>query len=572
MINFKVIKNLNELPKFIDNAPMFCDIETEKLYKDNRLIQVYQPIIDKDNVYILDLDFINEDEAKEFLKDKMTVWYNASYDLGSLNMTTENVDDLYYLIRLAYPQLEKFNLDYVIEKMRYGNLYKGLDKKKLQRAGFKKGVELSDEQLLYSAIDVYVLSKLWENRLIQKARTIKAYRLDILSLKYAIEYQQNGLIPDRKAIARELEEVNKKIAENEIKLNGLNPNSPKQVKEVLGIDSSSKNVLVKLIAEQNELSELAKLVFEQRRLLKRRTLLESYDYDVVYTKFNVNGAATSRFTSTGGDLENGINAQQIPRDLQYLFQTPTDEFSIIHADFSTAELRAGCSIMNEPVMADELKSGVDLHKAAASLALGKPINKIDKKDRQKGKAISFGFIFGMSATSFVEYAYVNYGVKFTQNEANIIKKKYLQKYKRIAAYHKFWWEHYKDTIAETPLGHRNKPRLGTDAINYATQGCIAETTKIAIIQLVNKDKNALKMIYNVVHDALYLRVPVGEEKYWTKLLVEAMLEAWDIMNKQPMLRIKGIPMGVEFEILRKGSETYVAEVFSKDELKRKLGC
>jgi len=202
--------------------------------------------------------------------------------------------------------------------------------------------------------------------------------------------------------------------------------------------------------------------------------------------------------------------------------------------------------------------------------MGKSIDKITKQDRQKGKAISFGFIFGMSAPSFVEYAYVNYGVSFTQREASIIKKKYNSKYQNIAKYHSYWWENYKKEIAVTPMGHRNKPRLGTDAINYATQGCIAETTKLSIHKLVqNEGDKVLNYIYNVVHDAIYLRVPIGEEEYWAKALTTAMLDAWEEVERLPMLKIKGIPMGVEYEVAKLDGDKiveYSKEVFSKEEL------
>jgi len=565
---YKIIDSLLELDALNIKEPIFCDIETDGLYTNTRLVQFYQPHLDK--VLIADTDKVKLDLVKEAMIPMHLVFHNASYDLGTLNLVPYNIDDTLYLTKLAYPEWGKFGLDDVVSKLQYNSLYEGIDKKKIQKAGFKKGAYLSNLQLRYSAIDVIALSKIWQDKRIQKARTIKAYQVDIVSMKYAIQYQQNGLIPDRKAIKKELEAIADKIEVNTKYLNGLNPNSPKQVKEALDISSSAKDVLIKLIAENNDKSELAKVIYEQRRLLKRRTMLENYDKEIVYTKFNVNGAATSRFTSSGGDLDDGINAQQITRDLQYIFNTPTKSYSIVHADFSTAELRAGCSIMGEQAMAQELKTGIDLHKAAASLAMGKPIDKITKADRQKGKAISFGFIFGMSAPSFVEYAYVNYGVSFSQREASIIKKKYNTKYRNIANYHNYWWERYKKDIAVTPLGHRNKPRLGTDAINYATQGCIAETTKLAVIGLVELYPETLSYIYNVVHDAIYMRVPIGEEDLWSKRLTIAMLDAWDYMQNQPMLKIKGIPMGVEYEIAKLDNDGNLVEsdkeVFNKEEL------
>jgi len=547
MFNYKVIGSLEEIQHLVSDIEIFGDIETDGLYINTRLIQVYQPAIDDKTVYIIDTDIIDLEDAKAWLKDKWIVWHGGNYDMGTLNMTTAKFDDTLYLARTAYPEWQKFSLDIVISKLGWDKLYEGLDKKGMQKGGFVKGSYLSDRQLRYSATDVYALAQIWKNKRIQTTREVLAYKVDIISLRYSIEYQQNNLLVDQKAVRKELDKLIDIIEENNIKLNGLNPNSPKQVKEFLGTESTTKEVLIKIITDGGEKAEIAKLVYDQRRLLKRRTFLNSYNFPYVTTRFNPAGAATGRFTSTGKDLPRGINAQQITRDLQYIFNTDTEDTVVVHADYSTAELRAGCSIMRDEAMYNELKAGIDLHKIAATLALGGSPEDITKVERQKGKAISFGFIFGMSAPSFVEYAYVNYGVIFTLAEATAIKAAYVKRYPQIAKYAKARWGDYKTVYVKTPLGRRNMPRMGTDAINYATQGCIAETMKLAIHYLCKDYPKAVNYIYNIVHDAGYLRVPKGEEKLWAKRLVDAMKLGWTEMCKRPMLFYKDIPMPVEVE-------------------------
>jgi DNA polymerase I-like protein with 3'-5' exonuclease and polymerase domains len=560
MITYKMLENLAELDKISKDYPTFADIETEKLYINPRLIQLYQPQTMQCPL-LIDLDLFDLQEVLSKLKDKWLVFHNASYDLGTLNFVPDKVDDTLYLCKTAYPRWKEYSLDKIAKRLKV-DYYDGMDKKQLQKLGFKKGSYLSSLQLRYAAADVLTLAEIWKLPQLKLVReTNKAYKLDIYNLKYAIKYQQNGLIPDLRLLQKELDECNVKIKENEQYLGSLNANSPKQVKEALGTEGSSKDILIKLINKGNH---LAKLVYDQRRLLKRRTMLESYRFPKVYTKFNIAGAATGRFTSTGGDLPNGINAQQIPRDLQYLFNQNTENTIAIHADFSTAELRAGCSIMHDRTMYQELKNGIDLHKAAASLVTGKPLDQITKADRQKGKAVSFGFIFGMSAPTFVEYAFINYGVKFTLEEAKEIKRKYNAKYKQIAAYHDYWWKHYKDEQVQSPLGRRNMARLGTDAINYATQSCIAETTKLAIHLIVKEtNEEVLKYIYNVVHDAIYLRVPKGMEYEWAEILQRNMLKAWIEMSKAPLLKFKDIPMGVEYDFVDSNGNKILKEVFNE---------
>lgn len=549
MTNFILPKSIEEIPKFNPELPAFCDVETDGLYLNIRLVQIYQPEA-SELIYVLDTDILPLEQIKELLAPLWTVWHNASYDFGTLHMTTARFDDTLYLAKIAYPDWGEFGLDKVINKLGHTHLYDGIDKKGMQKSGFRKGAYLSNAQLRYSATDVYALSLIWQNKMFQKSREVLAYKFDIISLKYSIQYQQNGLVVSQKDVRLELDKLIDDIASNEVLLGGINSNSPKQCKIALGTESTDKNTLIHLITNGHALAET---IFKQRRLLKRRTFLNNYNYPKVYTHFNPAGAITGRFTSSGGDLPNGINAQQITRDLQYIFNKNTYDADgkctsvVIHADFSTAELRAGCSIMKDTTMYSELMAGIDLHKVAATLAVGGRPEDVDKATRQKGKAISFGFIFGMSAASFQEYAYVNYGVVFTAEECIAIKAAYTRRYPQINKYHKEKWNTYKTEVVSTPLGHRAKARLGTDAINHSTQGCIAETTKLAQHYLIKEDNRALDCIFNVVHDALYLRVKPEDVEYWAPLVISSMKKGWTEMCKMPMLYYKDIPMPVELE-------------------------
>jgi len=381
--------------------------------------------------------------------------------------------------------------------------------------------------------------------------------VDIKALAHSIQYQQNGLEVDQTAVLAEIAKAEELFNKQAEALGGLNPNSPKQVKEAftkyLGIEptSTDKSFLIRQIAGGGPKGELAEAVFKQRRTRLRLTNLGKYNKPKVYTRFNPAGAATGRFTSKGGDgLPNSINAQNITRDLQYMFNQDTADTVVVHADYSTAELRAGCSIMRDEGMYKDLMSGADLHKIAATLALGGRPEDITKLERQRGKAISFGYLFGMSPASFVDYAYDNYGVVFTLKEAKAIKATYQRRYPGIARYAQARWNDYKTKFVVSPQGHINKPRLGTDAINHATQACIAETIKLALDFLIqDKGEIALQYIYNVVHDSMFLRVPRGEEEGWADAVVDAMRKGWQEMCTMDMLYYKDIPMPIEVEYL-----------------------
>jgi len=573
-VEYLEIFNLDDLPKFDLELPVFSDIETEVLYVGTRYVQVYQPQTSH-LVYLIDIDEVPLEDAKAFIKPLWTVWYNASYDFGTLNMVTEKYDDLFYAARTAYPAFMEHGLAVVITKMGYDWLYEGLDKKKLQKAGFIRGAYISHEQKRYAATDVYALALMWEDENFKRAMQTMAYKVDMLSQGYAIQYQQNGLLVDREAVHKELALLTDDLAKNsailknapvpiwrgelpewwpkggytEANWKGVNCNSWKNVRAALNSLESDKPALINIMAEGGTRGELAQAVFEQRRLIKKQTMLNSYDHDKVVTRFNVAGAVTGRFTATGGDLHNGINSQQINRKLQYIFNKDTEDTVVIEADFGTAELRAAASIMQDTTMYEELMDGIDLHKVSASMATRKKLEEITKADRTKGKAVSFGFIFGMSATTFQEYAFVNYDVVFSLEECKEIKATYSKHYSGINAYHQRAWNDYKkkNYIVKTALGRRAKPKLGTDAINIPTQGTIAETTKLSVHYAVKEDRRILKYIYNVVHDQINIRVPRAEVDYWRELLVRNMKKGWTEICKCDLMTYKDIPMPVDAE-------------------------
>lgn len=587
----KILTKVEELPLLSNNEPTFCDIETEQLYVGTRLIQFYQPSTD-DTIYIFDVaplgysqreyEYVLE-QVKNFLKPLHTVWYNSSYDLGTMNMITDKVDDLFYAVKTAYCQFQEFSLDIVLEKLGFGHLYSGLDKKSLQKAGFKKGAYLSQAQLQYSATDVYALSLMWKDEKIQYVIDNNlAYKVDMKSQMYAIMYQQNGLVVDLETRNKLLVKAVQDIKDYSALLpEGFNPNSYKQVRAYLGVEESDHDALVKYALSSNSLAPQAKAIMDLKRALKEKSYLESINFDKMYTKFNVAGAATGRFTSSGGDIPNGFNAQQIPRQFQKLFKANMDGTKVVGLDYSTLELRLGCAIFGEPEMYRQLREGEDLHTSMAMMITGKPLHPeglvgsktaasgmaeqvfdyVSHKDRTDAKAVNFGYIFGMSAGTYQNYAFVSYGISVSLEDSIRLRNKYFEKYPMFKKYHEHVWNNYSKPgfYYETALGRRVKPKLGTDGINGPVQGSGAETTKLAVHWLIKEDCirlgldpeteweqcDAIRYLFNVVHDAIYLRVPDEEELVWRKRLADAMVKGWKEISKSKLFKFKDIPMPVD---------------------------
>lgn len=601
-MTIKVITSLESMPNFNTEKPVFCDIETQGLYINTRLIQFYQydETPGDSTIYILDLAPIGYDksnyetllqETKEYMKTLWLVFYNASYDLGTLNIVPNKLDDLFYSVRTAYWEfgVGNYSLDQVTESISYTKgLYSGIDKKKLQKAGFILGAYLSQEQLKYSALDVLSLAIMWEDkRILDVMSNNLAYKVDILSLRYAIQYQQNGLYVDLETRNKQLLDTYKTIeslekelpstiqitnSKNEVQTKEFNVNSYIHVRKYLNTSKSDHDSLVKYAMSDKLLAKKARVIIDLKRAKKELSYLESINFKRMITKFNPAGAATGRFSSSGGDLDNGFNAQQIPRRFQPLFKSDIEiggvNTCVIGLDYSTLELRLACTIFGDETMYKQLMDGKDLHTEMAIMSSGKKLhpekgllgsdydtihdsnNKniqwLTKTDRTLAKSINFGYVFGMSSDTYKNYAFVSYGVEVSSEESKRLRETYFNKYPKFKQYHQMVWNNYKkpNFYYETALGRRVKPNLGTDGINGPVQGSGAETTKLAVHYLIKAYPEAIKLIFNVVHDAIYLRVPKEDKQLWIDRLSESMVKGWTEISKSTLFKFKDIPMPV----------------------------
>jgi len=548
---FKHIVSEGQLPVFDRELPVFCDIETDGLYINPRIIQMYQPSTYAD-VQIIDFDKIQYDTIMELLKPLHTVWYNASYDLGTLNLVTTKIDDLFYAVKMAFPEFQKFSLDVVVDKMKLGNYYENIDKKAMQKARFVKGAYLSQKQLTYAATDVIVLNDIYHNPRVQNIiKNNLAYKVDIYSLIYTIQWQQNGLDVIEDNRQKYLKDAEYRIdAVKDFLPKGLNVRSPKQVKNYLGSDSSDKPTLTRRVIYEND--KEAQSILDLRKALNDISKLNSYAHPVVVGRFNPYGTSTGRYNCTGGDIPNGINMQNYPRQFKSIFGVNSDDYVVMGADYSTLEVRIACAVYGEPSMYKALKQGLDLHRYTYSMMAKVPYDSptITQENRNQAKPVNFGFTFGLSAKNFVEYAFDLFGLKYTLEQATEFRKQFFDAYPAFAEYHSkvFRAMAKGNYLAYTALGRPVSPKLGTDAINIPVQGSGGECTKLAVHFMVKEDIRSLQTIINVIHDAIYLKVKVEEKDYWADLLKRSMVKAWDEISKSSLFKYHDIPMPVDVGI------------------------
>jgi len=174
----------------------------------------------------------------------------------------------------------------------------------------------------------------------------------------------------------------------------------------------------------------------------------------LHSTFRLAGTATGRLSSGGAEGSSGINLQQIPRDKRFKrLIRARDGYTLAELDYSQIELRVAAHLADEQAMLGIYRSGGDIHTATAKAVSGKET--ADKSDRTKAKAVNFGFLYGMGAPSFRDYARDSYGVILSDEEATEYRKRFFEKYPKLPEWHKRTKEQaIQNGYVETLFGRR----------------------------------------------------------------------------------------------------------------------
>lgn len=354
------------------------------------------------------------------------------------------------------------------------------------------------------------------------------------------DVERNGAYVDIKA----LHECQKKYAaiEKECleKLNAqyeINWNSSGQVAEVLfekeglpilkkskktGKPSADAAVLKRLAAKGHNLPQLI-LDYKAANTLNKM-FLNRWEGDLgpdkrIHPSFNLTNVVSGRTSCQNPNL------QQVPRtkDVRAIYKAPKGRL-FFEADYSQLELRIAADYANDKTMLDIYNHGGDIHTTTAKLMTGG--REPTKEERGKAKAVNFGFLYGMLAKKFVDYAYNSYGVVFTLAEAQEFRTKFFAKYSRLLP-----WHHEQEMLCEAMGGVYNKfgrfrklpliysankwerASAARRAINTPVQGTGSDLLLCAATQIHKElSREGLKIV-GTVHDSILGEFP-EECKDW----------------------------------------------------------
>ena len=307
--------------------------------------------------------------------------------------------------------------------------------------------------------------------------------------------------------------------------------------------------LDKLKASTAELSpdqsRFLDLLFEQRQLEKLRgTYVDTLGSLVnsgtgrVHTNYSQAGSSTGRLSSNGPNLQNIPIRTERGREIRKAFEAE-EGCVLLAADYSQVELRVLAHIAREVPLIEAFRQEQDIHAVTASRLFEIPLDQVTSEERGLGKTINFATIYGVSAFG------LSSRTNMDPTEAQQFLDQYFATYPNVRKYiDETIRKAVEEGFVETLLGRRRiflelqgnlpynqRQALERQAINAPIQGTAADITKLAMINLHDRIKEAglkAKMLLQV-HDELVLEVPHEELDVVAPLVRTEMESAFELI-------------------------------------------
>ncbi len=373
------------------------------------------------------------------------------------------------------------------------------------------------------------LLTLYEN--IEKPLIVVLEKMENVGIKVDVVY----LTKLSAQFGKELKELEKKI----YKLSGqeFNIASPVQLREILydklglapQVGRIKKTVKGKVASTAaGELEKLrgahpiVDLIFDYRELAKlKSTYTDALPALVkkdgrLHTTFNQTITATGRLSSSEPNLQNIPIRTENGRLIRKAF-IAENSFVLLSADYSQIELRVAASLSGDEEMIRAFKSGHDFHTETAARVFEVKPEKIDHEMRRRAKAINFGIIYGMGATSLAQ------STGMPRSEAEQFIERYFEIYSALYAFLEGQKQHAREHgYVATLFGRRRYlPEINSGvqqvraaaermAINMPVQGTAADLMKMAMVKLyeelgIRNYESGVRMLLQV-HDELVFEV------------------------------------------------------------------
>jgi len=327
-----------------------------------------------------------------------------------------------------------------------------------------------------------------------------------------------------------------------------------------GDPSLAEAVMLDLAELEGPAGEFARLLIERSKWFKYcSSFFSAYDEqldenDRIHSTFKITGTVTGRLSSGKADADKvtgkrqirGVNLQQVPRDkfVRGVFGAPPG-WTFIEADYSQVELRIAAEVSGERNMLHHYATGQDLHMAMAMRMTGKPASEVTSEERKKAKPVNFGYLYGMGWRKFQVTAWTNYGLRFTDAEAEASRAAFFDMWPDLQSWHARQRRlASKYGRVESPLGRvRHLPDVYSphqdvraeaerQAINSPVQAMASDLTLLSLILLDEafKREELRARPLGTVHDAVNFEAP-NEELHVVLPLIKDTMQNLPIKRK-----------------------------------------
>ena len=545
---------------------LFMDTETTGLDLFENELCLLQ-IKAGEKVFIIDIGKIGTGHRLGFhyhgieriLEDEriLKIFHNAKFDLKFLKyhlfknqvLITRNLYDTFIAEKVLTAGIGKrgeHSLKAVAKK------YLNIEMDKGEQTGFRKGQDLTEDQIRYAINDVVVLEGIFDKQELElsKAGLITTARLEFEIIPAVVEIELAGMNLDTgkldhieetltaksESLLKNLQELVKGHTGNsQGSLFGaeetVNFNSPSQIKKILSsmgfeVDSTGTDTLKKLNCA------FAKKVIEYRKTSKLlSSFVEALPKHIsqktgrIHPEFLQMGTDTGRFTCQKPNLQQ-IPGEQIWRDLF----TARPGYKILTADYSQIELRIMAEFSQDEVFLEAYRAGVDLHTKTAADVFKVSVAEVTKEQRGAAKAINFGLCYGMSSKG------LSARLNIDENKAKEFIRAYYKAYPKVkSTLDKLGMKAVKEGYSQTILGRKRYfPKAGSFGQRKATerkgrntpiQSTCGDILKKAVFYIQDQIWNLPAWIINLVHDEVVIEFREDGEEIMRAVAEECMVKA-----------------------------------------------
>lgn len=213
---------------------------------------------------------------------------------------------------------------------------------------------------------------------------------------------------------------------------------------------------------------------------------------------------------------------------------------LVVADYDQIELRCAAALSGDPEMIRVFQEGLDIHAEATSAMLQKPVEDVTKSERQLGKTVNFGTLYGAGAWKIAQTAGVS------EEEAQEFLDLFDKRFAGLAAWKASLITEARKNgepnsslnppyVSIPPFGRRRRlvdlwsvdkyarARAERQVVNSVVQGFAAYIMKMALIDLYEAIKRGapVRMLLTV-HDELVTEGPVEQIEEVRDLVVSTM--------------------------------------------------